>query len=153
MFVVLEYNRNGEWMITMETGRPNKTMRWIRWVARIWSVPIILYTLIMLIGYGWSWVTTGVADPYAVEDVSFFEMLPLIFMIIGVVGLGIAWRWEGSGGLITIISGLITVLLLTIQGSLSGDFARLMIPSLMSLVVAIPGVLFLVCYYKAKEGG
>ncbi|MCK4543640.1 MAG: hypothetical protein KAU17_15520 [Spirochaetales bacterium] len=55
----------------------------------------------MLIGYAWSWVTTGVADPHTVEDYPLIEALPPIFMFLGVLGLGLAWRWERLGGTIS----------------------------------------------------
>jgi len=41
--------------------------KWMRWIARIWGSLIIVFSLIMLTGYAWNWVTTGKADPYAVE--------------------------------------------------------------------------------------
>jgi len=47
----------------------NRVTKWIRRIARIWSFPIIVYALLMFSGYTWSWVTTGVADPHAVEAV------------------------------------------------------------------------------------
>jgi hypothetical protein len=46
----------------------DRATKWIRWVARIWGTLIVAFTLLMLIGYAWNWVTTGKADPHAVED-------------------------------------------------------------------------------------
>jgi hypothetical protein len=43
----------------------DRITKWIRRIARIWSVPVIAYALMMLIGYAVNWVTTGTADPYA----------------------------------------------------------------------------------------
>ena len=31
--------------------------KWIRWVARIWSLPLMVYALLLLVGYAWNWVT------------------------------------------------------------------------------------------------
>jgi len=79
-----------------DTGdRATKRMRRI---ARIWSVPIIAYSLMMLTGYAWNWVTIGTADPYAVEGYPPGEALAPILMFLSVLGLGIAWRWERLGG-------------------------------------------------------
>ena len=46
----------------------DRATKWIRWIARIWGALIIAFTLLMVAGYAWNWVTTGKADPYAVED-------------------------------------------------------------------------------------
>jgi len=69
----------------------------LRWIARIWSIVIIVFTLIMLIGYAVNWVQTGMADPHAMEDYPAIENLIPLTLILSVLGLGIAWRWEGLG--------------------------------------------------------
>jgi TRAP-type C4-dicarboxylate transport system permease small subunit len=74
----------------------------IFWIARIWGTLIVAFTLLMLIGYAWNWVTTGNADPYAVEDYPPIENTPPLFGLLSVLGLGVAWRWEGLGGAITV---------------------------------------------------
>ena len=48
----------------------------IRWIARIWGAVLVAFTLVILIDYTWNWVTTGEADPYAVEDYPPIENLP-----------------------------------------------------------------------------
>lgn len=130
--------------MSKEHDRRNRTTLWLRWVARIWSIPIVVYALIMLVGYAWSWITTGVADPYAVEDVPFVEALPPILMFLSALGLGVAWRWERLGGAIALVFLLAVLLLLLIQTPITRDFPRSAIPYLMSLVIAIPGILFVV---------
>jgi hypothetical protein len=124
---------------------------WIRRIARIWSSPIIIYSLLMVIGYAWNWVTIGKADPYTVEGYPLIEALPPILMFISVLGLGVAWRWEGLGGAITLVFQLATLLLLLIQRPLNQDFSRSVIPYLMSLVITIPGILFLVCWRRSRS--
>lgn len=39
----------------------------LRLIARIFSAPMIVYAILMVIGLSWNLVTTGVADPYALE--------------------------------------------------------------------------------------
>jgi hypothetical protein len=107
--------------------------------------------LLVLVGYAWSWVTTGVADPYAVEDYPPTEALAPIFMFLSILGLGIAWRWERLGGTIVVVSQLAVLLLLFIQRPLTHDFPRFAVPYLLSIIVAIPGVLFLVCGLRSKQ--
>lgn len=123
----------------------------IRRIARIWSSPIIIYSLIMLTGYAWNWVTTGKADPYAVEVYPLIEALPPILMFLSVLGLAIAWRWERLGGAITLVFLLATILLLLISRPITQDFYRLAIPLIMSLVIAIPGILFIVSWRRSRR--
>jgi len=127
-----------------DTG--DRATKWMRWIARIWSSPIIVYSLIMLIGYAWNWVTIGKADPYAVEGYPLVEALPPILMFLSVLGLGIAWRWERLGGAITLVFNLAVLSLLIIQ-----KFYHSAIPYLMSTVIAIPGILFLVCWWRSRR--
>ena len=137
--------------MTKSNDRRNRVTKWIRWVARIWSFPIIMYALLMFVGYTWSWVTTGVADPHAVEDYPPTEALPPILMFLSVLGLGIAWRWERLGGTIAIVFLVATLSVLLIQMPIARDFPRSAVPYLMSLIVAIPGVLFLVCGWRSRK--
>ena len=129
----------------------NRVTKWIRWIARIWSFPIIVYALLLFIGYSWSWVTTGVADPHAVEDVPPIEAVPPILMFLSVMGLGIAWRWERLGATIAIVFLLGTLLVLLSQSPITRDFPRSAIPYFMSLFVAIPGILFLASWWRSKK--
>jgi hypothetical protein len=129
----------------------NRVTKWIRWVARVWSFPIILYTLFMLVGYAWNWVTIGVADPHAVEDYPPIEALPPILMFLSVLGLGIAWRWERWGATIAIVFQLATISVLLVQGSITQDFPRSAIPYLMTMIIAVPGLLFLVSWWRSGK--
>ena len=123
----------------------------IRRIARIWSAPIILYSLMLLTGYTWSWLTTGVADPYAVEGYPFIEAVPPILMFLGVMGLAIAWRWERLGGAINLVFLLGVLVVLLITRPLTDDLSFVLIPYLMTIVVAIPGILFLVYWRRSRE--
>ena len=137
--------------MTKDNENRNQITKWTRRIARIWSFPIIVYALLMLIGYAWSWVTTGVADPYAVEGYPPVEALPPILMFLGVLGLGIAWRWERLGGAINLFFQTTVILLLLITRPITHDFSRSAIPYFMSMVVAIPGILFLVCWWRSRR--
>jgi hypothetical protein len=137
--------------VTKGNDSRNRVTKWIRWIARIWSFPIIVYALIMFTGYTWSWITTGVADPHAVEDYPPIEALPPIFMFLSVLGLGVAWRWERLGGTMALVFLVAVLSLLLIQMPITRDFPRSAVPYLMSLIVAIPGVLFLVCWWRSRK--
>jgi hypothetical protein len=131
-------------------GGRDRGTKWIRWVARIWSLPLMVYVLLLLVGYAWNWVTLGVADPYAVEEVPPIEALPPIFMFLSVLGLAIAWRWERLGGTIVVVFLLATLPLLLILRPPTHDFPRFTVPYFLSMIIAIPGVLFLVCWWRSK---
>jgi uncharacterized membrane protein len=133
-------------------GNCHQTTKWLRWIARIWSFPIIAYALMLFIGYAWSWVTTGVADPYAVEEVPLVETLQPILLFISIIGLGIAWRWEKTGTVISLIFLITTLVLLVTQRPITLDFSLAMLPYMLTIVVAIPGVLFLVCSISDQKG-
>lgn len=119
-------------------------------VARIWSAPVIVYALIMFIGYASNWIRTGTADPYATEDYPFIENLPPFFMLLTVLGLGIAWRWEKIGGIINLSFCLAIFPILLIQWPITQDI-RFIVPYIMMIVVAVPGILFLVSWWIGRE--
>jgi hypothetical protein len=124
---------------------------WIRWIARIWGGLVLLAALLIFGGYAWSWVTTGVADPHAVEDYPPIENLPPLLMFVAALGLGIAWRWERLGGAITVASQLVTLPVLLVHWPIAERFPRyLLAPYGTWLIVAIPGVLFLVCWWRSR---
>jgi len=123
----------------------DQTTKRIRWIARIWGTVIIALALLMLIGYAWSWVTTGKADPHAVEDYPPIENLIPITLGLSVLGLGIAWRWEGLGGAIT------SVLLLATLAVHHWLLSPRPYPYLLTITVATPGILFLVCWWRSRK--
>ena len=133
-----------------ENGSRDRVTKWIRWIARIWSLPIIVFALLFLVGTAWNLATTGVADPHAVEDYPWTEVLPPIGILLSIVGLGIAWRWERLGGTITIVCQLVVVALLLIQTPITQNFPHSAIPYVLSMIVTIPGVLFLVCWRRSR---
>ena len=137
--------------MTNNSDTGDRGTKMIRRIARIWSFPIIVYSLMMLAGYAWNLVTIGKADPYAVEGYPLIEALPPILMFLSVLGLGIAWRWERLGGAISLGFLLATLVSLLSQGPITQDFSRAAIPFLMSLVIAIPGILFFVYGWRSSR--
>ena len=123
----------------------NKIKFRLRWIARIWSIVIIVFTLIMLIGYAVNWVQTGTADPHAMEDYPAIENLIPLTLILSVLGLGIAWRWEGLGGAINIGFYLV---------NLAVHFCMISprpYPYIIAIAVPTPGILFLVCWWISRK--
>lgn len=123
----------------------------LRLVARIWSAPIIIISSFIAIGNIWSALTNGAGDPNAVEGTTFIETLPLLLMLMSAIGLALAWRWEKLGGGLSLLSILGAVIVLVIQGSLSGDQRNLLIPYLLSLAFLVPGILFLLYGLRTRK--
>jgi hypothetical protein len=133
-------------------GAADRTTKWVRWIARIWAAVIIAIVLLILIGRAASWVTTGEADPHAVEDYPPIENLPPLFALLSALGLGIAWRWEGLGGAIAVAFSLAWLPVLLIHWPIARDFPRyLMAPYGVWMMIAIPGILFLICWWRSKR--
>ncbi len=118
--------------------------KYIRRIAKLWSIVIIGITLLILIGYAGNWGTTGKIDPYAMENYSPVENLIPITLGLSVLGLGIAWRWEGLGGAMAVIFHLAT--LATHCWALSPR----PYPYPVTVAVAPPGILFLVSWALSR---
>jgi hypothetical protein len=123
----------------------NQVTKWLRWIARIWATLVIAFALLMLIGSAWNWVTIGKADPYAAEDYPPTENLIPITLGLSVLGLAIAWRWEGLGGAIAIVFHLAT---LAVHHWLLSPRPY---PYPVTIIIATPGVLFLVCWWRSRK--
>ena len=130
----------------------SEVTRGIRWTARIWGGLVFLIALLILLGYGWNWVTTGEADPHAAEDYPPIENLPPILMFLAALGLAIAWRWEGLGGAITVVCQLVSLPVLLIHWPIGEGFPRYLVaPYGTWVIVALPGILFLASWWRSRE--
>jgi uncharacterized membrane protein len=129
----------------------NGATRWIRWIARIWGGLVLVFALLILGNYASNWLTTGEADPYAAEDYPPIENLPPLLMFLAALGSGIAWRWEGVGGAITVVSQLVALPVLLIHWPITDGFPRYLVaPYGLWMIVTIPGILFLVCWWRSR---
>ncbi len=124
----------------------------ICWITRIWGALLVICALFILIGYAWNWVTTGEADPHAGTDYPPIENLPPLFSLLSILGLGVAWRWEGLGGAIAVIFSLATLPLLLIHWPIAEGFPRYLVaPYGVWMIITIPGILFLVCWRQSRK--
>ena len=124
----------------------------LRKIARVWSLLLIIIVLFIVGGYFWNWITTGVADPYAVEDYPPIENFPPLLEVLAVIGLAIAWRWERLGGIINIISSLVVLSLLLIHWPITSNFPNyLLAPYGTWMIILIPGIFFVLCSYLSKS--
>ena len=122
-------------------------------IARIWGAVVIALVLLVFVSAVWNLVTTGAMDPYHVEDYPPIENLPPLFSFLSALGLLIAWRWEGIGGAIALIFQLATLPVLLVHWPITEGFPDyLLAPYGVWLIILIPGVLFLLCWWKKRTG-
>ena len=123
-------------MVKLGSGG-DRTTKWIRRIARTWSVVILAFTVVMIIGH------LVVPDPNEVDYPPIENLLPLM-MCLSVLGLGIAWRWEGLGGAISVGFFLANLALYWV---IRQRFFPLNALAILSPVL-ITGMLFLVCWWR-----
>jgi len=129
---------------------PNIVSR-VRKIARVWSLVLIIIVLFIIGGYFWNWITTGLADPYAVEDYPPIENIPPLLEVVAVIGLAIAWRRERLGAIINILLSLLVFPILLIYWPISSNFLNyLLAPYGTWLLILIPGILFFLCSQKVE---
>lgn len=67
------------------------------WLTRVFSGLIILFSLLMFIGETFFGEKSG-------EPMSTNAILQLSVAGIGLIGLGIAWKWELTGGIVSLVA-------------------------------------------------
>ena len=113
-------------------------IRTIRWIARIYSVLVILlfgiFFIIELTGrIGLTSPPAGGLPPLSTADaIQFYSMGVML------IGLGMAWRWEMVGGSITLIPAII-------DGVINPRAFIVVI-----LIVA-PAIVFLLCWWWTRS--
>jgi len=112
-----------------------KTANIIRWIARIWGTSILAFVLVFLFAdiFG-----TEEGEGGGIRDVK--EAISAVSGIIAIIGLGIALKWEGLGGLLTIVG---------LTGLFIVRFDLLSNPYIIG-GIAPPGILYLVYWYLSK---
>lgn len=127
-------------MAEISDRRVDLSMMWLRRVARISSGLIIGITLVVLIGH--------IIEPESVEvDYPPIENLLPVIMCLSVLGLGIAWRWEGLGGGISVVFFIIHLIVYwAIRQRFFPPRALLIFSP-----VPITGVLFLVFWWRSRN--
>jgi hypothetical protein len=116
-----------------------QSIKILRRIARVWSIVVIAFTLVIAIG--------EIAFPHTEADVPFLEFLMPVSMFISVLGLLIAWRWEALGGGINIGFFLANLLLYYI---VNDRFFPIQFLSILSLAI-VPGILFLICWFADRD--
>jgi len=117
----------------------NKYILIIRWVARIWG-SISLAFMLLFVGAHLIGSITGESDSSGGFN-SVTEMIAFIcFPVSTIIGLAVAWKWEGVGGFITII-GII-------------GFHIILPHPVFDLIIdglAAPGLVFILYWFLSKR--
>ncbi len=109
----------------------------IRWIARIWS---ILSLTFLLLFFGAHIFSSGGEETFAFKDVFQFVFFPIGLAI----GLILAWKWEGLGGIIAIASIIgFHLQMLVVHGK--ADFG------LFFELLAAPGILFILYWILSRK--
>jgi hypothetical protein len=106
----------------------------IRWVARIWGTAVLAILLFFLIASIFGAEGLGAFKPG--DEITF-----LFFPISTIVGLALAWRWEGLGGLIATV-GLMLLFVVRLDLVSTPTFLLGIFP---------PGILYLLSWYFSKR--
>jgi len=112
----------------------------LRRVARVWSILVWLLALILVIGTRNSPSTSNLVNTP-------LDILIPISLLISLIGLGIAWRWEGWGVVINIGFYLA---ILPLYWLLHREWIHISIMVGLSPVI-LPGVLYGVAWFLSKK--
>ena len=114
----------------------SRSVKIIRWIARIWSILIFVVALLRIF----------VPDPSVTEPVPALDWLLLSLWGVAILGLLIAWRWELIGGIITIATMFVRELIWVM---LKGDWLVNFL--IIWFFVVPPAILFLVAWGLEKK--
>ena len=117
------------------------TTKRIRRIARISSVVILVFTMVSIIAH------LVAPEPNEVDYPPIENLLPVI-VVLSVLGLSIAWRWEGLGGAVSVGFFLVH---LALYWAIRQRFFPLRALAVFS-PLPITGVLFLVCWWRSRDG-
>jgi len=124
----------------MSAENLDRSVKWMRRIARMLSVLIIAITLFVVVAH-------LVGSEPTEADYPFIENLLPVVMVLSILGLGLAWRWEGLGAAITL--GFFVVHL-ALYWAIRGMFFPLQMLLILS-PIAVTGLLFLACWWMSRE--
>ena len=112
----------------------------LRGVARVWSVLVFILAVILVIG-------TRFEPPGNITSNAAFDSLIPLSLLVSMLGLAIAWRWENWGVLINILFYLAVVPLYWI---LHREWIHISIMVALSPII-LPGVLFAAAWFLSRK--
>ncbi len=132
----------------MASTAVDRTTKRLRRAARAWSAIIILLGILIFVGEIFEARAT---DPNSLTILSPFEYLIPTTLLLSVVGLALAWLWEGHGGLLTLACVLIN---LGIYWALRGhdNLRGALVVTALLTPIAIPAAMFVLCWLRSRPG-
>jgi hypothetical protein len=115
----------------------DRLTNWIRWLAR--GVGSFLALSFLYLG-----ITTGPSPPS-------LEELAVVFTLL--VGVLIAWRREGLGGLILILTAVVLFLIMSVVVTTKYPDQWISLLLLFVVPYLVPGILFLICWWRSRKSG
>ena len=108
----------------------------IRWIARLWSVLVTLATLIVFLS----------PDSYGTGHIAAVDKFLLSLILLALLGLLVAWRWELVGGIFTLTIMFIREFAWVIlKGNWLSGFLILWI------IIVPPAILFLIAWKRESH--
>ena len=114
----------------------NRTVRTVRWIARILSVLIILFWGGFIVG---SFVSS-IRGEHSSGMLSMHDRIGLTLMFAWLLGLALAWKWELAGAALTLTAILIQAF-----------FINWRVVAGFGILPPITALLFLLCWWIGRQ--
>jgi hypothetical protein len=113
-----------------------RTVKTVRWIARILSVLIILFWGIFIVGSFLESIRGGrPSGPLSIHD-----RMGLTLMFVWLLGLALAWKWELAGAALTLTAILIQAF-----------FVNWRVVAGFGMLLPITALLFLLCWWMGRQ--
>jgi hypothetical protein len=113
----------------------NRTVATLRWIARISGLVFAAFFLLMFIGEG----LEGMSRAHEANPIAFRALIGLVAVFLYLLGLILAWKWEGFGGIAAIV--FIVVFAVAVPDA----------PIPMYAIMAFPAILFIICWLMSRS--
>jgi hypothetical protein len=123
----------------------NRTTGIIRRITRIWSIVVIAIGVVIFVGEVGG---TLLGEPGVETSYPWWENLIPLAAFIAILGLGVAFRWEAAGAILTIVMLAFSLALYIATGR-----TRVLQVALILTPILIPAILFLVCWARERDMG
>jgi hypothetical protein len=116
----------------------NKLVAIVRWLARIWGFFLLVVAILETF-----------PDPHALPNIPWQEYISPVFLFGGaVLGWLVAWRWESLGGSLMILGWLFSMIAARLY---RGEWLPGNVIVLTAVIFALPGFLFLWCWWSSRK--
>jgi len=126
---------------TRRTASVDRLSVWTRWVARLLGVGLLAAVALFFAGQG-----TLLHDAPSLHTMGLAGHALLLALVLALLGVLLAWRWEGVGGLLIVAS----ILLFQSVDALAGGYWR---AGVLDPLFYLTGLLFLWDWSRTTSGG